>query len=105
MLLIGIFVRLLKIVAVAFLYFRDYYFFMIKTSKYTIATAKRPKDKKDILRRRLTHAKASLAIEGLHLSAEEMAVFEECIQRGCSLEERTNLLKERFPEHAHAIRA
>ncbi|NDV25809.1 antitoxin VbhA family protein [Desulfovibrio sp. JC010] len=77
---------------------------MTKTSKYTFATSKRPKDKKDILRRRFENAKASLAIEGLHLTAEEISVFEECIQKECSFEERTNLLKERFP-NANAIRA
>ncbi|MFW5500753.1 MULTISPECIES: hypothetical protein [unclassified Maridesulfovibrio] len=76
---------------------------MTKTSKYTFATAKRPKDKTDVLRRRFKHAKASLAIEGLHLTTEEISVFEECIQKGCSFEERTTLLKERFP-NAHAIR-
>lgn len=77
---------------------------MTKPSKYTFATAKRPKDKKEVLQRRFEHAKASLAIEGLHLTAEEISVFEECIQKGCSFEERTNFLKERFP-NAHAIRA
>ncbi|WP_319763023.1 hypothetical protein [Maridesulfovibrio sp.] len=56
------------------------------------------------MRRRLMHAKASLGIEGLYLTAEELSVFEECIQKECSFEERTTLLKERFPEHAHAIR-
>lgn len=78
---------------------------MIKTSKYTFATAKRPKKKEEILRRRFVHAKASLAIEGLHLTDEEITVFEECIQKECSFEERTKVLRERFPEYVNSIRA
>ncbi|WP_031480704.1 hypothetical protein [Maridesulfovibrio frigidus] len=76
---------------------------MIKTSKYTFATAKRPKKKSEVLQRRFMHVKASLAIEGLHLTVEEISVFEECIQKECSFKERTNILKERFPDYAYTI--
>lgn len=73
--------------------------------KYTFTKAKRPKTKTEIMVRRFKHAKASLEIEGLPLSSEEVAVFEECIRKGCTLGERRTLLKERFPNYDSAIRA
>lgn len=72
---------------------------------YTFAKAKRPKTKAEIMARRFRHAKASLEIEGLHLTNEEIAVFEECIRTECTLEDRKKLLKERFPNYDYAIRA
>jgi hypothetical protein len=78
---------------------------MNNTRNYTFARGKRPATKAELQARRLKHAKASLAIEGLHLTCQEVAVFEECIRKGCSLEERIDLLKQHFPNYDVAIRA
>tara|TARA_Y100001954_G_scaffold239564_1_gene315743 strand:+ start:12583 stop:12819 length:237 start_codon:yes stop_codon:yes gene_type:complete len=78
---------------------------MTQKRKYTFTKNKRPRTKVEVMARRFRHAKASLEIEGLKLSAEEVSVFEECIKKGCSIEERTNLLKERFPDYDNTIRA
>ena len=78
---------------------------MKSNQKYTFAKAKRPKTKVEVMTRRFMHAKASLEIEGFHLTSEEIAVFEECIHKECTLEERSKLLKERFPNYDYAIRA
>lgn len=78
---------------------------MSSSRKYTFAKGKRPKTKVEVMKRRLMHAKASLEIEGLHLTSEEIVVFEECIHKGCTLEERKSLLKERFPNYDYAIRS
>lgn len=78
---------------------------MTPKRKYTFTKSKRPATKVEVMARRFKYAKASLEIEGLKLSVEEVSVFKECIQKGCSFEERTNLLKERFPDYDYAIRA
>ncbi|GFM36213.1 hypothetical protein [Desulfovibrio psychrotolerans] len=77
---------------------------MNNTRTYTFSKAKRPTTKAEIQARRLRHAKASLEIEGLYLTCEEIVVFEECIRNGCSLEERTSLLKKRFPHYDRSLR-
>jgi len=73
--------------------------------KYTLTKMKRPTTKAEVLTLRLRHVQASLEIEGLKLTTEEISVFEECIQKGCSLNERAALLKKRFPNYDYAIRA
>lgn len=78
---------------------------MSSTKKYTFTKGKRPKTNAEIMRRRFLNAKASLEIEGFQLTNDEVAVFEESIRKGYTLEERTALLKERFPNYDNAIRA
>ncbi len=73
--------------------------------KYTFAKAKCPKTKVEVMTRRFMHAKASLEIEGFQLTREEIAVFEECINKECTLGECSKLLKDRFPNYDYAIRA
>ena len=77
---------------------------MSEKRQYTFTTRKRPTTTAEILALRFRDAKASPAIEGLHLTSEEIAVFEECVRKECTLEERTALLKKRFPDH-DAVRA
>ena len=78
---------------------------MSQKRKYTFVKKKRPSTQIEVMAQRFSHARASLEIEGLKLSVEEITVFEECIKNGCSIEERTSLLKERFPNYDYAIRA
>ena len=77
----------------------------MQAKSYSFTKKKRPVNKIEVLHRRLKHAQASLAIEGLHLTSGEISVFETCIRRGYSLTERSALLKERFPGYDEAIRA
>lgn len=77
---------------------------MMSTSNYTFTKAKRPKTSLEIMTHRFRNAKASLAIEGFHLTPEEVAAFEECIRKGCNLEERQRIMRERFPNYDNALR-
>ena len=78
---------------------------MSKKRKYTFTKSKRPTTKAEIMVHRFEHAKASLEIEGLKLTVEEVSIFEECIRKECSFEERATLLKKCFPNYDYAIRA
>ena len=78
---------------------------MCTCTKRVFSTMKRPATRTEILRSRFLHAKASLAIEGLHLTHEEIVVFEACIQEECSTEERTRRLRDNFPSCDIALRA
>lgn len=70
---------------------------------YTLATRKRPQSRREVMARRLRNAIASLEIEGLPLTDEEIAVFEECVREECSSEQMKNKLKERFPSYDNAL--
>ncbi|NJB66426.1 hypothetical protein GGQ74_000066 [Desulfobaculum xiamenense] len=54
---------------------------------------------------RLRNAMASLEIEGLALTDEERAVFEECIREECSDTQLADRLRERFPNYDNALLA
>ncbi len=71
---------------------------------YTFIRRKRTKTTVEVQMLRLRQAKASLEIEGLYLTADEIAVFEECIRKACSFEERTARLKARFPHYDQSLR-
>ena len=65
---------------------------------------KRPKTQCEIMQRRYEFAKASFAIEGLHLSAAMAEVFEKCIRMECSIEQMDAMLKSALPNHVATIR-
>ena len=63
------------------------------TKKVLKETVKRPKTQAEIMLRRLRFAKSSQAIEGLELTCEQFAAFEECINDGYSSTKLTEKLK------------
>lgn len=78
---------------------------MSKKREYNFTKSKRPTTKAEIMAHRFKHAKASLEIEGLNLTVEEISVFEKCLSKECTFEERKTLLKKSFPNYDYAIRA
>jgi hypothetical protein len=78
---------------------------MSEKRKYNFTKSKRPTTKAEIMVHRFRHAKASLEIEGLRLTAEEISVFEKCLSKECTFEERKALLKKNFPNYDYSIRA
>lgn len=77
---------------------------MQNVPKYTFKKRKRATTKVEILTRRFKNARANLAIEGLHLTTKEVAVFELCIQQECTFEERSDMLQKHFPGYDGSVR-
>jgi hypothetical protein len=65
---------------------------------------KRPTTQREQMLRRYKFAKASFAIEGLHLSPEMAAAFELCIQLECDVEQMTAMLQHTLPAHVTTVR-
>lgn len=83
----------------------EYFHSMSERKSYSIAKRKPPQSHQEVLARRLRNAIASLEIDGLPLTDEEIAVFEECIRDECSPLQVANRLRERFPGYDKALRA
>jgi len=70
--------------------------------KYTFKRAKRPKTGFEIMSWRFKNAKASLEIERLNLTSDEIDAFKKCIHRGYNFEERQAFIRMCFPGYDKA---